>query len=115
MTDSPQQRHVLPDDPTPDWADKTDRLMAWDADSTFTLTNSGTSELWRAISGGQIPHWADRIALGAEYLARAILRWTALLVLGAPVRHESGLRGWLKEAVVVTAAILVVVFLNNHH
>jgi hypothetical protein len=115
MTDSPQERPVLPDDLNPEWADKTGRLMTWDADSNFTLTNSATSELWRAISGGQIPHWADRIALGAEYLARAILRWTALLLTGCPIRHEFGLRGWLGEATVVTAAIVVVAFLNSHH
>jgi hypothetical protein len=114
MTDSPKKRHVLPDDPTPEWADKTGRLMTWEADTTFVLTNSATSELWRAISGGQIPHWADRIALGAEYLARSIIRWTALLLTGCPMRHEFGLSGWLGETAVVTVAILVMAFLNNH-
>jgi len=115
MTDSPRERPVLSDDPTPEWADKTGRLMTWDADSTFTLTDSTTSELSRILSGKKLPKWADRIALGAEYLVRSILRWTALLVLGLPMRHESGLRGWLKEAAVVAAAILAVAFHNNHH
>jgi len=115
MTDSPRERPVLPDDPTPEWADKTGRLMTWDADSTFTLTDSTTSELSRILSGKKLPKWADRIALGAEYLVRSILRWTALLVLGLPMRHESGLRGWLKEAAVVAAAILAVAFHNNRH
>jgi hypothetical protein len=91
MTESPVTRSVLPDDPTPEWADKTGRSMGISADWSVTRTSPTNAD----------QSWGEYSACWAEYLAGAVVRWIVLFAACYPMRHESGARGWLKEAIVV--------------
>jgi hypothetical protein len=91
MTNFPEERPVFPDDPTPEWADKTGRLMTSDAllistDWIVTPTSPTTRDQSR---GEYSAGWA-------KYLARATVQWE-IAVLTA----------------IVLGVLMVVWFLNS--